>query len=556
MSKIKQKRKLSRPLDDYQEGADFSEGTYDPHTTNDVKGKSIETPGKPLNLKGLGQTTGKLVPYLSNIVNSFRTLPLPSAAQQESYINPNLVNYDATRARIQNNLANFNRETDYRVAGRTLAQGLKAKALAGATEGLNDAAQAEANTNAMIKNQTAQFNQGTQARNLERLQNYNDALLARSLKQQEFNAENLANIGDKYQMQTRDQNMYDLEKRKLGIIPKFYENGTYQRNLSDEQAAAEEAQSRKFGGTTYQFGGNTPDDGQEDYKLRTQLFKERQAKRDSVRESLYAKYPHNFNKANQGMLDYYETEPAHYKNLDVTAYRKTLHPFGGEAGPGTPYTVVPWSKQGVTSADTLARGTMYKMPYSLQSKLYKTPIPAGTDPNADAYITTKTNPGILMQRLSIAGKPTTFNTVTGTAVPHNQMGTNVGGLKYGGLDYATVLDDHNFENSLPTIEEEIQMKYGGIHIKPSHRGRFTAWKARTGKTTEEALHSSNPAVRKMANFARNAAKWHHKFGGQRMEGWDQELENAGAEQNMTLLGSSASDANSIGSRKFKRLFGR
>jgi len=48
-----------------------------------------------------------------------------------------------------------------------------------------------------------------------------------------------------------------------------------------------------------------------------------------------------------------------------------------------------------------------------------------------------------------------------------------------------------------------------INIKKSHRGRFTAYKKRTGKTTEEALHSKNPHVRRMANFARNARKWKH-----------------------------------------------
>jgi hypothetical protein len=54
---------------------------------------------------------------------------------------------------------------------------------------------------------------------------------------------------------------------------------------------------------------------------------------------------------------------------------------------------------------------------------------------------------------------------------------------------------------------------GSIHIKPENRGKFTAYKKRTGKTTEEALHSSNAHVRKMANFAKNAAKWHHAYGG-------------------------------------------
>ncbi len=59
-----------------------------------------------------------------------------------------------------------------------------------------------------------------------------------------------------------------------------------------------------------------------------------------------------------------------------------------------------------------------------------------------------------------------------------------------------------------------EYKRGGIHIKPKNRGKFTAYKKRTGKTTEEALHSSNPHVRKMAQFAKNARKWKHADGGE------------------------------------------
>ena len=54
---------------------------------------------------------------------------------------------------------------------------------------------------------------------------------------------------------------------------------------------------------------------------------------------------------------------------------------------------------------------------------------------------------------------------------------------------------------------------GGIHIKPENRGKFTATKKRTGKTTEELTHSKNPLTRKRAIFAQNAKKWHHAFGG-------------------------------------------
>lgn len=54
---------------------------------------------------------------------------------------------------------------------------------------------------------------------------------------------------------------------------------------------------------------------------------------------------------------------------------------------------------------------------------------------------------------------------------------------------------------------------GNIHIKPSHRGRLTELKARTGKTEEELYNDGNPAHRKMVVFARNARRWKHGMGG-------------------------------------------
>ena len=53
----------------------------------------------------------------------------------------------------------------------------------------------------------------------------------------------------------------------------------------------------------------------------------------------------------------------------------------------------------------------------------------------------------------------------------------------------------------------------GIHIKPENKGKFTATKKRTGKTTEQLTHSKNPKTRKRAIFAQNARKWKHRLGG-------------------------------------------
>ena len=54
---------------------------------------------------------------------------------------------------------------------------------------------------------------------------------------------------------------------------------------------------------------------------------------------------------------------------------------------------------------------------------------------------------------------------------------------------------------------------GGIHIKPSHKGRLTELKRRTGKTEAELYNDGNPAHKRMVVFARNARKWKHSDGG-------------------------------------------
>jgi hypothetical protein len=49
-----------------------------------------------------------------------------------------------------------------------------------------------------------------------------------------------------------------------------------------------------------------------------------------------------------------------------------------------------------------------------------------------------------------------------------------------------------------------------IEIDPKNKGKFTATKKATGKSTEELTHSKNPLTRKRAIFAQNAKKWNHK----------------------------------------------
>ena len=81
----------------------------------------------------------------------------------------------------------------------------------------------------------------------------------------------------------------------------------------------------------------------------------------------------------------------------------------------------------------------------------------------------------------------------------------------------------NFDYNLPSMKYsqtpsgQAYKNGGTIHINPANKGKFNATKARTGKSTEELTHSSNPVTKKRAVFAQNAAKWKHANGGPILE---------------------------------------
>ena len=54
---------------------------------------------------------------------------------------------------------------------------------------------------------------------------------------------------------------------------------------------------------------------------------------------------------------------------------------------------------------------------------------------------------------------------------------------------------------------------GGIFIKPENRGKFTALKERTGKSSTWYKEHGTPAQKKMATFALNSKHWSHDYGG-------------------------------------------
>lgn len=59
------------------------------------------------------------------------------------------------------------------------------------------------------------------------------------------------------------------------------------------------------------------------------------------------------------------------------------------------------------------------------------------------------------------------------------------------------------------IVKRVESGKSGIHIKPENRGKFTALKKRTGKSSTWYKEHGTPAQKKMAVFALNAKHWNH-----------------------------------------------
>lgn len=78
-----------------------------------------------------------------------------------------------------------------------------------------------------------------------------------------------------------------------------------------------------------------------------------------------------------------------------------------------------------------------------------------------------------------------------------------------GVKYKRQTDDLH-KNNPELWRHTVGLTNEDINIKPENKGKFTATKKATGKSTEELTHSKNPLTRKRAIFAQNAKKWNKK----------------------------------------------
>ena len=100
----------------------------------------------------------------------------------------------------------------------------------------------------------------------------------------------------------------------------------------------------------------------------------------------------------------------------------------------------------------------------------------------------------------------------------NKTGNQLSGTPIEMYDRIYENDDKQLYYRFKGLEEQrLGKKYGGIHIKPSKRGTFTAAAKRHHMSVQEFARTVlnnrarySAAMVKKANFARNASKWHKK----------------------------------------------
>lgn len=244
-------RNISRIFDTYGQdlGKPGVKSVYHPDvpplgSMEDMQRKGLfgNTP-KPVNWRdnftpdttsGLGKTSltdrlNKLMPYASNIANTFRRPATPPIPENISPVTMPKVNLDNSRNEIQRQIRGANVS-----AGNTLdaqaATAVRQSGLATQLNALNDVNAKEAGINAQIGGEQAQLNAGIDMRNTMGRNQYGQQLTEMKLAQQRAQSENFANFSDKYIAQGNEQAKAQLEMDKYRTLTDLYKSsGVFDR---------------------------------------------------------------------------------------------------------------------------------------------------------------------------------------------------------------------------------------------------------------------------------------------------------------------------------------
>jgi hypothetical protein len=175
------------------------------------------------------KTVDSLLPFASNIINSFRKPPMPRMGTLNPTVTLDKVDFSNERNAVGTTYNAADRAAERSVDSNT-AEAIKAFNRGSRFRQINDINARETNTNVGIGNQQAMINAQITAGNTAKMDKYGDELVSRSIAQQREQSANIANAGDKIIAIKNENAKRDTELSKAGILKSLYDrSGVLQR---------------------------------------------------------------------------------------------------------------------------------------------------------------------------------------------------------------------------------------------------------------------------------------------------------------------------------------
>lgn len=181
----------------------------------------------PSQKKQSGTDVADFVPYVSNLVNSFRKTPRPIAPKSIDPVTGTSISLADARRQVSDSsraadLSTENLDAQTGAAIRVGNMGTRFRAL-------SDLNSKEAQMNAQMGNQTKYINANIDSQNAQMTNQYHDDITNAEIAQQRVQSENISNAADKYITQRAVKDQYTLDKEKTNILSKMYNPGVYSR---------------------------------------------------------------------------------------------------------------------------------------------------------------------------------------------------------------------------------------------------------------------------------------------------------------------------------------
>ena len=199
----------------------------------------------------------KVVPYASNIANSFRTPPLPPAPQ---VVNPVVLSrIDLSNAR--NNISRSVRGQDLnadRALNPQAAAAVRNANLAKEIEGTSQVSEQEAFLNSRQKAEQAGMNLNVDTMNATARHQQQEQMMERTMAQQREQSQNLSNVSDKFVQQQDQHAKEQLDLQKIGILSQMWRSsGVYGRMVDKMKKQGVDTSDFEdgAGNETHAYGG-------------------------------------------------------------------------------------------------------------------------------------------------------------------------------------------------------------------------------------------------------------------------------------------------------------